>query len=229
MNFEGGTPGKTVVSDVAFVQDGNREILVIGASTDNDVVLVDLKTFKTRKLDLAPNEVESTGGGARYLEWAVGTDYVWVNGGEAEHAYVLKIPGGIDSASVDRQINGVRSGNMLFVNNYEKIRAMALAQGLVASSSVGSSAAGSNDLAMLSGADGTAFLSASSAASASSDGDSGNALAVVGVVLGALGLVAGLGALLLVTNQKNAQPVPPKRDDVEEAMDVKTLGSKRVN
>ena len=48
MDFEGGIPGKTVVSDVAFVQDENREILIVGASTDNNVVLVDLSTFETR-------------------------------------------------------------------------------------------------------------------------------------------------------------------------------------
>merc|ERR1711935_730273 len=75
MDFEGGTPGKTVVSDVAFVQDENREILIVGASTDNNVVLVDLTSDPpaTRKLNLSPDVVESTGGGARNLEWAIDT------------------------------------------------------------------------------------------------------------------------------------------------------------
>ena len=123
MDFEGGTPGKTVVSDVAFVQDQEREILIVGASTDNNIVLVDLETFATRKLNVAPSVAESTGGGSRNLEWAVGTDYVWVNGGESKEAYVLKIPGGINSASVDKTLTGIAAGNMLFVNNYERMRA----------------------------------------------------------------------------------------------------------
>jgi hypothetical protein len=232
MDFEGGTPGKVVVSDVAFVQDTNREILVVGASTDNNIVLVDLETFETRKLNLAPGVLESTGGGARMLEWAVGTDCVWVNGGEAEELYIIKIPGGIDSAVLDNQISGIPSGNMLFVNNFERVRAAALAQGLGAAATSSSSSSSATEAEMNLG-----LLSTASASSGySSNGDSNSTLAVVGVVLGALGLIAGLGALYLVVSQKNLEPATAKKGDVERPVDethvditARSLGSKQVN
>lgn len=214
VDFEGGTPGKTVVSDVAFVQDQEREILIVGASTDNNLVLVDLETFATRKLNVAPAVAESTGGGSRNVEWAVGTDYVWVNGGESKEAYVIKIPGGIDSASVDRTLTDIAAGNMLFVNNFERMRAANMAQGIVNTE---------NKIQ-------ATPISSTSNASLASTGNS-DVLPIVAVVLGAIGLVAGLGALALVMNQKNtasALAMPPKKD-VEEAIEAKSLGSKRVN
>jgi len=124
-NFKGGTPGKTVVSDYAFVQDGDKNILVLGASSDNDVVIVDLNdspNFRMRKLTLSTSE-ESTGGSSRKLEWAVGTNFVWVDGGELKQQYVLEVPDAdIDNVKLERTLNGVTSGNMIFVNNYERER-----------------------------------------------------------------------------------------------------------
>merc|ERR1712157_248922 len=199
MNFEGGTPGRTVVSDVAFVQDGNREILIVGASTDNNIVLVDLTTWDTRKINLSPGVAESTGGSARNLEWAIDTDYVWINGGESKEAYVLKIPGGINTASIDRTLNNIAPGQMLFVNNYERVMRESTYPTMTTSSA-------------------TTSMFGSSAKS-SSDSD---VLSIVAIVLGSIGLVAGLGALALVSSQKSAaaalgaqQAAAPKAD-VEE-------------
>lgn len=225
VDFEGGVPGKTVVSDVAFVQDKNRELLIVGASTDNNIVLIDLKTFATSKINVAPGVVESTGGGARNLEWAIGTDYVWINGGESKEAYILKIPEGIESAQIDRTLTNIAPGNMLFVNNYERMRGAASAQGLTSSMNAGQGVSESTN---------PTFSSSLSKNKANTEGSAppsneSNVLSIVAIVLGALGLVAGLGALVLVSNQKNsasALALPPKLADVEEA---KSLGSKRVN
>ena len=51
---------------------------------------------------------------------------------------------------------------------------------------------------------------------------------MAGIVLGSIGLVAGLGALVLVLNKERTSSVavPASKPDVEEAM---SLGSKRVN
>jgi len=208
VDFTGGTPGKTVISDFAFVQDETRDILVLGASTDNNIVLVDLRSDSmiTRKLDLAPGVAESTGGSSRNLEWAVDTDYVWVDGAESEEQYIIKIPSDINSAKVDRTLDGIASGNMMFVNNYERMRAVVHA----------TAAAAQN----------TAIVSASSV-SLSSDNKS-DKLGVAGIVLGSIGLVAGLGALVLVLNKERTSSlaVPAPKRDVEEAM---SLGSKQVN
>jgi len=213
VDFKGGAPGQLVVSDVAFVQDETREILVVGASTDNDVVLVDLATFSTRKINVAPEVAESTGGGARALEWAVGTNYVWVNGGEAKEAYILEITAGIETVSLYKTLTGVAAGNMLFVDNFERLRASSGAAASSDSSSMSSSAAQATN-------------------NESADQNDGNVLGLVGVILGGLGLLAGFGALMLVSG-KNAEPglaMPLNgQRDVEEAVEVKTLGSKQVN
>jgi len=216
MDFEGGTDRKTVASDVAWVQDKDREILIVGASTDNNIVLVDLKTFATRKLNLAPGVIETTGGRSRNLEWAVGTDYVWVNGGEAKEAYIIKITGGIDSAVLDRTLTGVAAGQMLFVNNYERMRAVALAQGMEHTHNIVPVAPNTS--------------TETKTAASTVPSDSNNAMSVVAVVLGSLGLVAGFGALALVMSQKSTASAlaAPKKPDVEMAGD-KSLGSKLVN
>merc|ERR1711957_1063797 len=64
--------------------------------------------------------------------------------------------------------------------------------------------------------------------SLSSDNESDNNLGVAGIVLGSIGFVAGLGALVLVLNKERTSSVavPASKPDVEEAM---SLGSKRVN
>lgn len=210
MDFEGGNPGKTVVSDVAFVQDATREILIVGASTDNHIVLVDLETFQTRKLNVAPGVVESTGGQSRNLEWAVGTDYVWINGGESQEAYILQISGGIESAVIGRTLTNIAAGNMLFVQNFERQQAES---NTVASPAVSSTM--------------TATVEASASASDQN-------LTIVAIILGALGLMAGLGALVLVANnQKSASALgaalPPLKEQAADVEEAKSLGSKLVN
>lgn len=132
--FEGGTAGRSVVSDFAFVQDETRNILIIGASTDNNVVIVDLDDddFKMRKLSLS-EEVESTGGSSRKLEWAVGTNFVWVDGGDAKQQYILEVPDSdIANVKLIRTLTGIRGGNMIFVNNYERQRESNLMASMIA-------------------------------------------------------------------------------------------------
>jgi len=123
-DFMGGTAGRSVVSDFAFVQDDERDILIIGAATDNNITIVDLNDadFKMRKMVLT-DDVESTEGSTRKLEWAVGTNYVWISGGEKKQQYILDVPdGNIDNIALLRTLNGIPSGQMIFVNNYERER-----------------------------------------------------------------------------------------------------------
>jgi len=209
MNFQGGSAGKQAIADVAFIMDDKREILVVASNTDNNIALIDLKTFQTQKLDLAPGVIESTGGGSRQVEWAVGTDYVWINGGEANEIYVVKVSGGINSAELVNTLTGVRTSQILSVNNFERMRAAALAQGNINTANP---------------------IQSSTNPLQSGSGNNSNTLGIVGLVLGALGLVAGLGALALVMSQKDTAAVleAQTKKDVEEACG-KSLGSKMVN
>merc|ERR1712238_573056 len=123
LDFAPGSPTKSVISDFAFVKDDTRNILVIAAASDNDIVLVDLNNnFKTKKLSLTGAE-ESTGGGTRDVEWAVGTNYVWVEGSATNEHYVIEIPGAsVDDASVSITLADIIGGQLLFVDNYERKR-----------------------------------------------------------------------------------------------------------
>merc|ERR1711935_297708 len=98
----------------------------------------------------------------------------------------------------------------LFVNNYARARAAALS---------------------LSDASITSKASANTASDETSSSQS-NTLAIIGIVMGAVGLVAGVGALLLVESQKNtvsalagpskqiALAEPPKQSSVVHTLDV---------
>lgn len=123
VNFQGGAPGKMVVSDFAFVTNNGRNILVLAANSDNEIVLVDINdNFKMKRLNLSPGVSESTGGDSRQVEWAIGSNFVWVNGGESKEQYIIEIPDGVDSATISRSLADVPSGQMIFVNNYERLR-----------------------------------------------------------------------------------------------------------
>ena len=106
----GGTFGSQAISDVAFLQDGARNFLILAGSTDNDLVVVDMDdAYRFVKVRLS-NNPEATAAGNRQVEWAVGTDYVWVNGGQTEEMYVVEIPGGIDSAKIVKTLSSVADG-----------------------------------------------------------------------------------------------------------------------
>jgi len=121
LNFQGGTPGKMVIADFAYVSD--RGILVLAASTDNDIVLVDFEAnFATARLNLSPG-ANVTAGGFRQVEWARGTNYVWVDGSEMSEHYIIDIPNsGIADASIVRTIADTPGGKLIYVNNYERAR-----------------------------------------------------------------------------------------------------------
>ena len=106
----GGTWGSQVVTDVAFLRDSVRNFLLIAGNVDNHLVVVDMDDgFKLRKVSLSTNP-EATAAGNRQVEWAVGSDYVWVNGGQMEEMYVVEISGGIDTAKVVKTLSGVPDG-----------------------------------------------------------------------------------------------------------------------
>jgi len=127
VDFSGGTAGRSAVSDFAFVKDDDRNILVLAANCDNDVVLVDMNDgFAMRKINVSPGSEDSTGGSSRKVEWAIDTDYIWVNGGDTSEQYIIKMEGDIYTAELFRTLTDVESGNMIYVNNYERVRAMEL-------------------------------------------------------------------------------------------------------
>jgi len=122
VDFEGGRPGTLNVNDFAFMNKDGKTIMVVGSKTDNNVALVDMDASPPfiRKIRLTQAE-ESTGGGNRQVEWAHGTDYVWINGGETDEAYVIEVPDlDVARANLHRTITVEDSSKLMFVKNYMK-------------------------------------------------------------------------------------------------------------
>merc|ERR1712176_988049 len=121
VDFQGGSPGRIVISDYAFMTNNDKTILVVASSTDNDVALVDMSTTPVtmRKMPLTPSS-ESSAGNSRAVEWAIGTDYVWINGNDASEMYIVEIPDGdITTARVATTLAETTASNMLYVKNWQ--------------------------------------------------------------------------------------------------------------
>lgn len=94
-------------------------IIVIASSADNDVVLVDANDgHRTKKITLSNNAEPTAAGSNRQVEWAIGTNYVWINGGQTEEVYLIDVGGGIDNARVVKTLTNVPDGKVVFVQNY---------------------------------------------------------------------------------------------------------------
>lgn len=239
--FEGGTAGRSVASDYAFVQDEKRNILILGASTDNNVVIVDLDDadFKMRKLALTA-EVESTGGSSRKLEWAVGTDYVWVDGGDAKQQYVLEVPSGdIADVRLIRTLDGIRGGNMMFVNNYERQREEEKMASMIADAAAAVTADKSESSESASASSSEEEVATVVEKSSSSSSEEGEDATVVGAeaaeatvveessdTIGVVALIVACVALLLGVALAGVQFTASKA--VPKDTDTQSLGSKNI-
>ena len=222
-----------VVSDFAFVTDDNRDILVLGSSTDNDIVLVDLKSYQTRKLSLTgTTTTESTAGNARHIEWAVGTDYVWVSGGSASEMYIVEFPSGdINAARIAKTIGSIPSGEMIFVENYERKRTMQMIQQVLLGTQPDGASSDDGD------------SQAAASALGEDDNETSDTISVVALVVGCIALILAVGAtvksfLLSPSSSSSPSAKAGSKDasnnnggeptDCEADVDVKTLGSKAV-
>jgi len=201
VGFEGGEPGRTVVSDYAFVKDDTRNILVLAASSDNNVVLVDLlsSNYAMTKLQLTPAS-ESTGGSRRNVEWAIGSNYVWVDGGATNEQYIIEVPGSnINDARVVRQLTDVTAGQMMYVENYERTRMM-------------------NELhSTMSDNFGTFSTESMESTPPSESNDDADPLAIAALVIASCGLLLGIALAVLAARS------------TENQSGNRTLGSKDMN
>ena len=230
-----GLPGTVVITDFAFVSDENRSILVLCANSDNDIVLVDMNDPNYRMTKLALTDAaESTGGRERFLEWAVGTNYIWVTGGEVSELYVVALPSGnIEDAKVAQTIGGVLSGEFIFVDNYERkaaaqtMQAMLVGeQGAIATTDSASSKGDHQHSSF-----GEEFLGNEDESS-----DDVFPIALGALIVGLMSLLMSTFLLIKVVLLPAGQTGPgnePKQesapaDDAESHMATKTLGSKMV-
>jgi hypothetical protein len=132
VDFSGVAPGKEATADFAFVQWKNHDVLALSFSGDSEVALVDLSESppKVRKLQLS-TATEGTGGSN--VEWAYGTNYLWVAGNAADEAYVIRLSedGNIDGASVERTLSGAPASKLIYVEDYAERKQQEMMANLV--------------------------------------------------------------------------------------------------
>jgi hypothetical protein len=133
IDFSNVAPGREATADFAFVHWKNHNILALSSSGDSEVALVDLSESppKVRKLRLS-TATEGTGGSN--VEWAYGTNYLWVAGNDADEAYVIRLSedGDIDGASVERTLSDAPAAHLIYVEDYAERKQQEMMANLVA-------------------------------------------------------------------------------------------------
>jgi len=122
VDFDGGIPGRLNANDFAFMEKDGKTVMIVGSISDNNVALVDMDANPPfmRKLSLT-NAEESTASRSRMIEWAVGTDYVWVGGPETDEVYVIEIPDlDVSEATLRRTITSAPHSTLVWGKNYLK-------------------------------------------------------------------------------------------------------------
>lgn len=129
--------GGQSITDVEFVEDDAHNIAIFAATTDNFIVLADMRAVSawdgtgappaipTRQINLQEDNTESSSGHGRgqvrSIVWAPKTNQVMINSGLLEELHILTLAsdGSIDGAAISRTISGVSSKYIVYVNNYE--------------------------------------------------------------------------------------------------------------
>ena len=115
-------------SDVAFIEDATHNIAIFVATTDNYIILVDMARFLagestgiTKRIDLQADNTQSSSGhgrGAkRSVEWARGTNYVWVNSNNLQTIQIIELAsdGDINGAALVRTLADTPSLHLVYV------------------------------------------------------------------------------------------------------------------
>lgn len=111
-----GVEDDQVYNDFAFVEKDDKKIVVFASSTENKISIVDLTgTAPTQSIVTFSDAVETSSyRNRRQVEWAAGTDYVWVDGTEANEVYVIDI----EQKKVVTTIKDVSTTAIVNVNNW---------------------------------------------------------------------------------------------------------------
>lgn len=124
-NAEGPSTTEKGVSDSVFIQDSKHNVAVFTSTLANYVVLVDMsKDTPTMKKIILSDSEEITSkhgrGARRNVVWAVGTDYVWLDGEVTEEFYIIKLSpdGDIEKAVLDSVVQGIPTRRLVYVQNY---------------------------------------------------------------------------------------------------------------
>jgi hypothetical protein len=197
-----------VFNDFAFIQDGEREMIVLASGNENKLVLIDPKSSNpsTSYISFRDGDI-SADGTRRQVEWAVGTNYVWVDGADASEVYIIDV----GTKQVVETLTNVNSTKMVFVQNYERTRL----QNMITGESGFGSDSSSTERAF--------------GANYEDDNDI-DAVGIISLILATVALAVGVVNLVVMKNRKpQSHGQPTSSINTSSKMDEEvSLGSKNV-
>jgi hypothetical protein len=111
--------------DFLLIEDNDRKIVIMASNEQNVLHMANLNEVNPEVHSFTFKEGETTGD-RRQLEWAEGTDYVWISGRASDdvamhETYVIEIPGNnLDGVKVVKTLKGVSANKMKYMVNYER-------------------------------------------------------------------------------------------------------------
>jgi len=106
-----------VFNDYAFVEQGGMKMIVFAAGTENKMAIIDVTSGSPEVSYVTFAEGPPTSyRERRQVEWAVGTNYVWVDGAGEDEVYVIDVV----SKAVVNTISNVETTKLLSVDNHAR-------------------------------------------------------------------------------------------------------------
>jgi len=222
LDFKNVPPGREAISDFAFVQWKNHNLLALASGYDNDLALVDLNASPptVSKLTLTNANSQTGGNGGRMVEWAYGSDYLWIDAAATKELYVVKLSenGDVASATVERTVTDVASSKMIYVENFAQRAELEMLSQVFVSPDV-------QDIANV-----EEVADALIAQGYIDDEEETSTVAIVALAIAIVSLFCNALLLSQVTAKKTKtlKADLAQRDSETSHADDKTLGSKRV-
>ncbi len=234
LNFENVPPGLEAISDFVFVNWKGHNLLALATGFDNNLAIVDLSaaTPTVSKVSLSSSSAPTGGNGGRMVEWAYGSDYIWVDGSANDEVYVLKLNDD-GTVSLERTISNLPSSKIIYVENFAQranfnLFTTYLADSLKTTTDDSSSAGESSN----NNQGNSAQLMADLLASKEEGDDQASTVAIVALVIGSLSLLMNVVGMMIYFSSSNSSGKPfaePSRaETTERVSDDKTIGSKQV-
>ena len=134
-----GYEDRSVAIDFAFVEKDGKTLVIFPAGTEHRIAIVDITANPMEISYVTFNEDQFIPGRAphgryRRVEWAIGTDYVWVTDSSLDEAYVIDFV----EKRVVNTLTEVDASKLISVQNYEYSRQFEMQKKLVMDMNQGS-------------------------------------------------------------------------------------------
>lgn len=128
---------KRVSKDFAFVYKDDKTLIVFPSGTEHKVAVVEITSGDMRTAKIEPRYItfnkdefipsRAPHGRYRRIEWAIGTDYVWVTDSSLDEVYVIDI----EKEEVVTTLTEFPTNSLLSVQNYAKVNQVDMQKELI--------------------------------------------------------------------------------------------------